>query len=135
MTGIALYITGDGAKAMALCPLTSLRGDPNWEQQCVLRFGRNCVGWYAADGLLVNALYPDDALAVIRDHFRETLAQKGVWLELRPDGTWWAFRHMMFQSPLSSKPSYISEYVAKGKTYNEALIAAVLATFGKGGAA
>jgi len=116
------YTTGDGAKAMELCRPSGVRSSG---YECTLRIKPNrlSVGWCAGneDGLLVNPLHPDDALAVIRDHFRAKLAERGVWLEVRPGDKWRVWRR------------YTA--FAEGDTYDEALIAAALAVYGKEGAA
>ena len=128
---INLYASGDGAKAMALCPLKRIFT----YQDCVLRIREYYApGWYADNNLLVYALYPDMALAVIREHLRKMLSQRGVFIAmvggkgkavaniegqfLREDGEW----------------TYEEDEAEYHDDDNYALIRGVLAVFGKDGA-
>jgi len=117
MIGIELYASGDGAKALAACPVT--RG-PLVSLCCFDKHYVWCGPDDAGQYIVPTRWLPDeDALAVIRDHFRELLAANGVWI--RVDTHMYGWRIGLYGAKLYA-------------TYDEALIAAVLAVFRQEGA-
>ena len=131
MTGIELYATGDGAKALAACrPSRCLSRGPSIELH---RYGGK-YAWCAMDD---QGQYTDpkewlsdhSALAVIRDHFRMKLAKRGVYIGMRHRG--YEVANVDGQR-LRKDGRFLhgadeADYFA---TYDEAMIAAILAWFG-----